>query len=150
MSFTRSDSRYGCGASSAAASSMETTLSSAPTGFRRFRPCRDESGRNVAPRLTQPTQVESVPLLADTPVDTQVNESSPIGFAADAVPETILASSGAVRRLVSVHRCQQKFLQCMVGASRWCRNPLAFHSPCKKWLWKTLMWSLWQWSASRT
>ena len=70
-----------------------------PTGFRRLRPCRDESGRNVASRLTQPTQVDSVPLLADTLVDTQVNESSPIGFAADAVPGTVPASSGAVRRL---------------------------------------------------
>ena len=53
-------------------------------------------------RLIQPTQVDSVPFLVDTPVDTQVIESSPIGFAADAVPETIPASSGAVRRLVLV------------------------------------------------
>ena len=60
------------------------------------------SGRNVAPRLIQPTQVDSVQLLADTPVDTQVNGSSPIGFTAGAVPETIPASSGAVRRLVLV------------------------------------------------
>ena len=70
---------------------METTRSSAPTGFRRLRPCRDESGRNVAPRLIQPTQVDSVPALADTP-----------GFTADAVSETIPASSGALRRLVLV------------------------------------------------
>ena len=61
VSFTRScDARYGMqgvrvgearnpGPPSAAGSSMETTRSSAPTGFRRLRPCRDESGRNVAP-----------------------------------------------------------------------------------------------------
>ena len=77
---------------------METT----PTGFRRLRPCRDESGRNVAPRLIQPTQVDSVPVLADMPVNTQGNGSSPIGITADAVSETIPASSGAVRRLVLV------------------------------------------------
>ena len=39
---------------------METTRSSAPTGFRRLRPCTDESGRNVAPRLILPRQVDSV------------------------------------------------------------------------------------------
>ena len=96
VSFTRScDARYGLRGvrvgearflgprgASAAGSSMETTRSSAPTGFRRLRPCRDESGKNVAPRLIQPTQVDSVPDLADTP-----------GFTANAVSEIILASS---------------------------------------------------------
>ena len=113
VSFTRScDARYGLRgvrvgearnpgppSASAAASSMETTRSSAPTGFRRLRPCRDESGRNVASRLTQPTQVDSVPLLPDTPVDSQVNEGQFDDWC------------------WSVHKCQQKFLQCMVGAS---------------------------------
>ena len=76
VSFTRScDARYGLPgvrvgearnpgppSASGAASSMETTRSSAPPNrFPASPPMRDESGRNVASLLTQPTQVDSVP-----------------------------------------------------------------------------------------
>ena len=46
------------------------------------------------------------------------------------MPETIPASSGAVRRLVLVGaQVPPEVPQCMVGASCWCRNPLALHNP---------------------
>ena len=107
---------------SAAGNSMETTRSSAPTGFRRLRPWRDESGRNVAPRLIQPlsqTRQGSRQMQFLRPF-LQVQEQFNDCF-------------------WSVHRFQQKFLRCMVGASCWCRNPLALHSPWKEWLWMMSM-----------